>query len=313
MGRILKRVFKFCVGTALFMAGLLLVLLLYNTRTPADSDLNAPWITNVEPTPWDSPRRLTFVTYNVHDLYRVSADRRLRLEAIGEALAKLDPDVVGIQEAFIASDRAALMTKLADSRLQHAHYFPSGTVGSGLLVLSAYPIEAVAFHRYIRNGKWYKVWHGDWWAGKGAAYVRVAVGPRQYLDFYDTHAHAGYGSDEYNADRAHQMEELAAFVEATHIPDTPAILVGDLNCRRTDPDFDGLYETMALQSLNDNLDGIDHIFAFGNDPYGVSRVQVDIMDGTVATENGAVAWSDHRGYSVQAEFTPRSDDQEDVK
>ena len=304
----MKRCFQAVAGLCVFCVGALLLLLLYNTRTPPDSDLTAPWLTNATPAPWTVPRTLTIITFNVHDLYVASTHRPLRMEAIGDAIAAHDPDLVGIQEAFIAADRSTLQSRLMGSRLAFSHYFPSGTVGSGLWILSAYPIEAVAFHRYSRNGKWYKLWHGDWWAGKGVAFLRVAVGPQQYFDLYNTHAHARYGTHEYDGDRAQQLEELAAFMAATHAAETPAVLVGDLNCRRGDPEFDRLTAAMPLQSMNDNLDGIDHVFSLRANAYSVQCAKIEVLDGTLMADGNELSWSDHCGYAVVAEFQPRLHD-----
>ena len=81
---------------------------------------------------------LVVVTFNVQDLYFAGKDRNRRMELIGQALATLNPDVVGIQEAFIGKDRAVLQKQLKDSRLQNYAYFDYGKVNSGLLILSAF-------------------------------------------------------------------------------------------------------------------------------------------------------------------------------
>ena len=52
------------------------------------------------------------------------------MELIGHTLATLNPDVVGIQEAFIGKDRAVLLEQLKDSRLQNYAYFDYGKVNS---------------------------------------------------------------------------------------------------------------------------------------------------------------------------------------
>ena len=94
------------------------------------------------------------------------------MRAIGKLLADLQPDLVGIQEAFVSADREILVEQLRNTRLKYYKYFPSGLVGSGLWILSAFPIQETHFHRFPKNGKLYKIWHGDWWAGKGIALAR---------------------------------------------------------------------------------------------------------------------------------------------
>ena len=51
---------------------------------------------------------LVVVTFNVQDLYFVGKDRKRRMELIGHTLETLNPDLVGIQEAFIGKDRAVI-------------------------------------------------------------------------------------------------------------------------------------------------------------------------------------------------------------
>lgn len=47
--------------------------------------------------------------------------------------------------------------------------------GSGLCILSKYPITDVYFHQWPINGYAHKVHQGDWFAGKGLAFSRVKM------------------------------------------------------------------------------------------------------------------------------------------
>src|SRR5690606_4091093 len=127
---------------------------------------------------------------------------------IAERLVALDPDIVGFQEAFIAADREVLQAGLAASRLQHFQYYASGTVGSGLLIASAFPIREAWFCRFSKSNPWYKFNEGDWWAGKGVALARLELPEGGgFIDFYNTHAQAGYGNPAYKVVRNFQMAE----------------------------------------------------------------------------------------------------------
>jgi hypothetical protein len=106
----------------------------------------------------------------------VSIDRPKRILAFCHHIAVPDQyDVVGIQvchplecacssrssvllssvqEAFIESDRRAIIASARNGGLLYAHYFysgmgfPLGGEPSGMLVLSRFPIVQVAYHRY---------------------------------------------------------------------------------------------------------------------------------------------------------------------
>ena len=51
--------------------------------------------------------------------------------------------------------------------LPYSHYFFSGVNGSGTCVLSATPIIEAHFHKFSLNGFPHKIFHGDWFGGKG--------------------------------------------------------------------------------------------------------------------------------------------------
>lgn len=55
----------------------------------------------------------------------------------------LRQDLVFLQEVWVNADAVRITKQAARGRLQHAHHFVSGLFGSGLVVLSRYPIEQV--------------------------------------------------------------------------------------------------------------------------------------------------------------------------
>ncbi|MBI4557083.1 MAG: endonuclease/exonuclease/phosphatase family protein [Candidatus Hydrogenedentes bacterium] len=271
-------------------------LLLNNMKAAPDSDHSKSKFLETSPRPLAQPVNLRIVTFNVHDLYWESEDRPERMRAIADRLTELDPDLVGFQEAFIAADRKVLLAALADSRLKHHHYFRSGTVGSGLFVVSAFPIEEVLFHRYTRNGKWYKIRHGDWWAGKGVALARVRLPDGGVLDFFNTHAHARYGSTEYDVDRFAQMREMADFINRVATGNGPAIALGDFNCRPDSEAYQAIVEGAILQRMMTVDSRIDHIFGVGNDRYHFEALNSESIDGEIEANGHRTELSDHSGY-----------------
>ena len=217
------------------------------------------------------PTRLRLVTFNIADAYLFTANRVPRMRAIAALLTELDPDLVGLQEAFIASDRALLWDSLRESRLSHHVRFPGATVGNGLWILSAFPIEEAWFHRFAHNGAWYRLWEGDWWAGKGVGLARVRLPGGALLDFFDTHAQAGRGNPENEIVRLGQMRELARFVSRARAPGAPAFVVGDFNTAPGAPDYALAMREAKLARAMAIPSRIDHIFAVCD---GSHRVRV---------------------------------------
>jgi endonuclease/exonuclease/phosphatase family metal-dependent hydrolase len=152
------------------------------------------------------------------------------MEAIGQALAQMDLDVAGLQEAFRDSDRKRLLAGAAQGGLVHSHYVPSGTYGSGLFLMSRFPIEETGFLPFSLNGRPQDLLRPDYYAGKGVSRTRLRT-PMGAVDVYNTHLIAQYleiGGDVYHAHRVLQAYELAQYIRS-HSADAPAILTCDLN------------------------------------------------------------------------------------
>lgn len=198
------------------------------------------------PEPLTEALTVKIVTFNIQDLWVVSANRPERMHHIARVLTALDPDIAGFQESFIEKDRDVLLKALGSSRLRYHQYFPSGVGGSGLLICSAWPIREAYFLRYSISGPAYRIWEGDFWAGKGAALARIET-PAGILDFYNTHAQAGYGRASYRDVRCIQMKELADFMNASRSNTAPAFLVGDMNCGIGDVDYEIVLNEARLQ------------------------------------------------------------------
>ncbi len=241
---------------------------------------------------------LKIVTFNVWDSY-VFPDHRERMREIGRFLAELDPDLVGLQEAFVESDRELLLEQLEDSRLKYWKYYPSGMVGSGLMVISAFPIQETSFRRYSKNGKWYKPWQGDWYAGKGAARACIKLPEGSgYLDFYNTHAVAGYDgqNDLHVDDRIVQMKELAEFIESSSTEAVPAILVGDMNCKPGSIEYTTIVERAGIIRLTNIDSRIDHIFGVESSDYHFAVESTEEVSSFMTEAGENLRLSDHNCY-----------------
>lgn len=305
-----KKAVKIGVVVVLLIAfapvAVLLVLAACNGRTPSDTDFARSPMLAQPPAPLTKSITIKAVTFNVYDLYHESENRPERMAAIGRLLAEMDPDLVGIQEAFIEKDRQALLDALGNSRLAYHEYYPSGTVGSGKFILSAFPIVEAYFHRFEDTGGWYKVWEGDWWAGKGVALARVEL-PRNagYLDFYNTHLQADYGNPAYELVKESQMRGLAGFIVASAIGTAPALLAGDINCRIGSPAYNIAQDKAGLQRMMAVDSRIDHIFAVANPRYGFEVLATEPLTGEIETPDGPKPLSDHTGYCSTIRITPQ--------
>ena len=210
--------------------------------------------------------------------------RRARLEAIGLALRHRAYDVVCLQEVWLGSDVARIVS-LASPALPHSHWFCGGFVGSGLLTLSAHPIVATAFHRFTVNGTPWDVAGADWFGAKGVGLVRVELsssardeagsgsapggGGRsvRVVDVYNTHLIARYDGwaklgpvddgvdvEDYRAHRLAQALEVATFVRCVSGEEQSikgvmtTVVAGDLNATA---DQEELKVLRALAGLSD--------------------------------------------------------------
>lgn len=292
----------------LIVAGVLaLGLFLYfkNGHIGVETDYGASIFLKEKPVPLAEPLTVKIVTFNIQDLFVVGKNRPVRMRHIARVLGDLDPDIVGFQESFIGKDREVLIRALETTRLRHHQYYASSVGGSGLLISSAWPIREVFYHRYSVSGPPQRIWEGDFWAGKGVALARIET-PAGMLDFYNTHAQAGYGRSSYREVRRTQMAELAAFMNGSRTQVAPAFLVGDMNCGIGEVDYEtaagdaGLTRLMAMDSR------IDHIFAARNDHHA-SEVLDTVKIAERISEDGQVfGLSDHPGYMSTIRIAPSS-------
>nr|CAD7199722.1 unnamed protein product [Timema douglasi] len=170
----------------------------------------------------------------------VSKNRAERMKAIAEELSRAEYEVVCLQEVWMQRDYKQI-SRRCSAVLPHSHYFhrytasasdgrSSGVLGSGVCVLSKFPIEDVFFHQWPVNGYIHKIQHGDWFGGKGVGLCRISVAGIK-INVYTTHLHAEYDreSDEYRVHRVLQAFDLSQMVRLTSVGADVVILAGDLN------------------------------------------------------------------------------------
>ncbi|KAG2232951.1 hypothetical protein INT48_008044, partial [Thamnidium elegans] len=159
----------------------------------------------------------------------ISKNRRVRLQAIAHSLSSCPYDIITLQEVWVQEDYQYILDKVKHS-LPYAKYFYSGALGSGLAILSRYPIISTAYHRYALNGKPLKLLHSDYYVGKGCGTALVKHPALGYLEIFNTHLHAGYGpKDQYKAHRASECWQLAYLLRHSAAMGRHIIMSGDFN------------------------------------------------------------------------------------
>ncbi|CEP08862.1 hypothetical protein [Parasitella parasitica] len=137
------------------------------------------------------------------------------MKAVAEVLQKEDYDIITLQEIWVSKD-FELIKEAVKQTLPYAKYFYSGALGSGLAILSRFPIISTSYHRYALNGNPLKFLHGDYYVGKGVGSALVNHPVIGLLEVFNTHLHAGYGpKDQYKAHRATECWQLANILRSS--------------------------------------------------------------------------------------------------
>ncbi|XP_052865505.1 putative neutral sphingomyelinase isoform X1 [Anopheles cruzii] len=194
---------------------------------------------------------LSILTLNIWGIPYVSKDREVRVKAIGDVLASGNYDLVSLQEVWSDSDYQYLRQRV-ENVLPFCHYFYSGVVGSGLAILSRYPIVSAFFHSWSVNGYFHRIQHGDWFGGKGVGLAKISVND-QLVHVYVAHLHAEYNRqcDDYMAHRVIQAYDTAQFIESTRGHSVLQVLAGDLN---TEPGDLAYRVLLTSSNLKDSYD-----------------------------------------------------------
>ncbi|EFN68152.1 Putative neutral sphingomyelinase [Camponotus floridanus] len=176
----------------------------------------------------------SILTLNCWGIPYVSKNRITRMSAIAEKCASREYDIICLQEVWSVEDFKVIKAKVQEI-LPYSHYFYSGVVGSGVCILSRYPIYDVMFHKWPLNGYVHKIHHGDWFGGKGVGLCKIKI-LNMNINVYTAHLHAEYNreNDEYMAHRVLQAFDTAQFVRMTSGGADAVILAGDLNTEPQD-------------------------------------------------------------------------------
>ena len=175
--------------------------------------------------------------------------RSSRMQAIANKFVGSDFDVLLVQELWVESDYTKMASAMHD-RFPFSQYFPAGIVGSGQACFSRWPIVDIDYRRYSLAGRPERIFHGDWYSGRGASMCRVKHPELGYINLYNTHLVASYArhgsKDIYSMHRLSELYELVAFVDETSGEEGISILAGDFNTEPEDRPYRMLLRERAL-------------------------------------------------------------------
>jgi endonuclease/exonuclease/phosphatase family metal-dependent hydrolase len=195
----------------------------------------------------EEPLELRVLTWNVWGLPAVSTNLEARLAALPDAIAKLEPDIVLLQEMWGERDGDRLALQLKQRGYAHVSHLAHTEYGmTGLFTASKLPLKDIGFYPYASGRVGHSFWHLEWIASKGiGSYeVQTPLGP---LEVRNTHLQAQYDTDGYAAERLSQVSEI--LVTDTDQPRRALVLGGDFNtgseefARQTLLDLGGLRDT----------------------------------------------------------------------
>ncbi|KPA74777.1 putative mitochondrial inositol phosphosphingolipid phospholipase C-Like (ISCL) [Leptomonas pyrrhocoris] len=191
---------------------------------------------------------LRVATFNLWGIFN-SKMREARMKVFATKIRNYD--IILLQEQFSPAD-FDLIRHSAPPEVQESYYFRrfrSSFYGSGCAVISRYPVKQAFFHTYPLQGYPEMVLHGDFFANKGAAMVRVDVPvpggengdavTLQEVTLYTTHLVAIYQKvsqlsswkrERYLPYRISQVISFANLIMSTSRPTDRVIIGGDFNC-----------------------------------------------------------------------------------
>ncbi|KAI0482348.1 Endonuclease/exonuclease/phosphatase [Xylariaceae sp. FL0804] len=183
------------------------------------------------------PLELNIVTLNCWGLPFISPCHAERAEAIGQYLAGCEPvpHIVALQECWTSKDYRSIRRETRFT-LPFGKFYHSGAFGSGLAILSRWPIEESTMVPFPLNGRPTAFFRGDWFVGKGVACakIRYGDGERDVVEVLNTHTHPAYSKSTnedsgYIVHRLSQAWETAKLVRGACERGHLVVALGDFN------------------------------------------------------------------------------------
>lgn len=151
-----------------------------------------------------------------------------RLPAIVETVRRLDPDLVALQEVWVAdgTSSAHVVAEALGHHVEVAHRFEADGVGFGNAVLSRWPILRTAV-RPLPSPADVGIDAGD---EERLVLMAEVDAPGQPIQLYSTHLNWRH---DHSAVRQAQVRELCAFVAEQRPRSYPPVVCGDFNAEPT--------------------------------------------------------------------------------
>ena len=259
-------------------------------------------------------------------------DKAARMRNIGIEITRRNDDIIALQEVWDTHDLTPILEGAQANGISHYHHYPAGLIGSGLVILSRYPIVDVEFLPFRLQGTAETIYRGDYIARKGIAFARIQT-PLTMVDVYNIHTVAQYHpdeQDEYRAHRAAQHYEAARFVTRQSPDGNPLIVLGDFNARPDQLSY-RIFQTLSgmtdcYTALRPDDKGLTHWTRWGHNQfpggrridyvfvrYGAQTSLIPVKthfafvtdqngDAGLYSVNGRATFSDHRGMVVEFEI-----------
>jgi endonuclease/exonuclease/phosphatase family metal-dependent hydrolase len=180
---------------------------------------------------------INIATINTYSIPVLPPFRQERISLIGDRIDHFQFDYVSIQEAFSSSVRKKLYAR---SLMPHQFYFDvKGTIGSGMVMLSKFPLEKKSFWYHLLMGR---KRDAEFWSGKGIAKTTI-IKDELPVSLYNVHllSRLSKNSDEYtdynSVDRLSELFEVFTQIIEQRDSDAFAIL-GDFNMNSKNKEFD---------------------------------------------------------------------------
>lgn len=175
------------------------------------------------------------LTFNVWGLKFISKQRRPRVTAIADRLARDDEqyDIVVLQELWCEDDWQ-YFNEVCCKHYPFRRYFKSGMVsGPGLAIMSKIPIDETFLYRFPINGRASAFFRGDWYVGKSVAVTLLKPHKKSTpIALLNSHMHAPYGKEDdknYLTHRSCQAWDMTKLIRVLKKAGYAVIQVGDLN------------------------------------------------------------------------------------
>lgn len=177
-----------------------------------------------------SATTLEIITLNCWALKFISVHTDARIAHIARVLEQSTSDIICLQEIWQERHWLQIKSQLSKSH-PHAKYYYSGMMGSGLAILSRYPIRQTEMRPYTLNGRPQAFFRGDWFVGKGVASAIIELPGGQLSQIFNTHMHAPYNEriDTYLCHRTAQGWDLRKMLKASTEAGYITFATGDFN------------------------------------------------------------------------------------